>query len=48
MTFHQSSPVTALSFYSNMSKAPILLSGGVNGNLCIWDIKVGMRYCSNL
>lgn len=48
MSFHQSSPVTALSFYSNMSKAPILLSGGVNGNLCIWDIKVGMDYCNNL
>ena len=40
MQFRQSSPVTALSFFSNMSKAPILVSAGQNGHMCLWDIKV--------
>ena len=31
-----------------MAKAPLLVSGGKNGNLCIWDIKVHFRVLFDL
>ena len=40
MQFRQSSAVTAISFFSNMEKAPIMITGRATGHICIWDIKV--------
>ena len=35
--------MTALSFFTNMEKAPIMISGSAAGHICIWDIKVQLR-----
>ena len=39
MHFQQAATVTSLSFFSNLTKAPLLLSAGSNGHVCLWDIK---------
>ena len=39
MEFHFDSAVTSLSFFSNLAKAPLLLSAGETGNFCLWDLR---------
>ena len=39
MHFQQASCITSLSFFTNMSKAPLMLSAGTDGHICIWNIK---------
>lgn len=39
MHFQQASGVTSLSFFSSMTKAPLLLSSGADGHICLWNVK---------
>lgn len=39
MRFQQASAVTSLSFFPNMTKAPLLMSSGSDGHICLWNIK---------
>ena len=39
MQFRQDSAVTSLSFFSNLAKAPLLVSAGENGSFCLWDLR---------
>lgn len=40
ITYKQSSAVTAISFRSDDSKFPFMATGGNNGEITIWDLKV--------
>ena len=45
VAFRQGSAVTALSFFSNLSRAPLLASAGSAGRFCLWDLRSRSLRC---